>query len=213
MQGDHIPDALHKGSMDLKNGRQDLHRYGMGKDFFGGSICEDFPSMQKDRSGQKTLKGIHLMRGNQNGFSIVDQSLDDSDYGSDAGVVEIGERLIENENRWLHGQHTGDGKSSFFASGEGVGSSVRQVFETDSHQALPSTDFDFVSTQSQIFGAEGDIACNRLSNDLAIGVLKYHADTLSGMPHIVSNQNPFHINFSFLGPEQSDQVTKEGGLS
>ncbi len=98
-----------------------------------------------------------------------------------SGIIQIGKRLIKNQNAGGHCQNTGNGQSFFFAAGKPVRTAVPQMLQPDFLQRRHHPAMNLIPAQPQIFRSERHIGIDRFPHNLAVCILKHHSDLFSGV--------------------------------
>jgi hypothetical protein len=102
------------------------------------------------------------------------------DHQPGCQIVQVGQWFVHQQNLWLHGQHTGNGKASFFTPGKKVGPFIFIPGQIHCRQRPGDPVQDLIMAQSKVFRAEGRIVRYGFADDLAVGVLKHHPHLLAG---------------------------------
>ena len=77
------------------------------------------------------------------------------------GRVEVGRRLVEDEDLGAHGEHGGDGDPAALAEGEVVRGPVGEVAHPDRRERLDDPRLELGATQPEVGRAEGDVVARR----------------------------------------------------
>ena len=95
------------------------------------------------------------------------------------GRVQIGGRLVEQQDFRLHRQHAGERGSPALAGAQVVRRAVALPVETHLRQAAIHPGAHSLGVKSHVQRAEGYVLLDRRHEDLVVGILEEHADSLA----------------------------------
>ena len=111
---------------------------------------------------------------------------DDAGHGgADEGgavAVQLGRRLVQQEQPRPAGERPGQHQALLLPAGERLGGPVAPVREADRRQRLVHPRPDAVGRQSGVLQPEGDVVPGAGHDQLAVGVLGEHAQPVAGRP-------------------------------
>ncbi|WBM80556.1 hypothetical protein KIV56_03695 [Cryobacterium breve] len=128
--------------------------------------------------------------------------------------VEVGGRLVEQEQARPHGQHAGEGEALFLAAAERGGGVIERQPQADRLEGDTDPAPDLVPLHGEIFATEGDVVADSREHDLGIRVLQHETDPATGIrrPPAVDKQFAGLVAL-ILSAEHSGEGVHEGALA
>ena len=93
-----------------------------------------------------------------------------------AALVKVGERLVEDEHRWVEREHGGEGDEALLASGQSSGRAKGEPLEAEPLELAVDPPADLTRLDREVLGPERQLVLHRGHHELVVGILEHHAD-------------------------------------
>ena len=125
--------------------------------------------------------------------------------------VEVGRRLIEQEQPGPHGEHTRQGEALLLAAREVRGGAVERHRKTDLIETVAHALPDLVAGDTEVLAAEGDVVAHPGEDDLGVRILQHEPGPPGSRGRAVDEQRSFRV--TLVGREDAGEGAKERGFA
>ena len=182
------------------------HQVTIGEDLAGRTVSDDEPLREDDGAGAQ-LQGVRQVVGNHQHGDI--EAADDVGKLAATGRVEVGGRLVEDEDLRFHRQDRGDRDATALTEGE----MVRRAVEGVPHAHLPSalsTRASSRTADAQVRRSEGDVVTHRRHEQLIVRILEDDPHSPADLPQVLlAHLEPTDVNASEAAAEDAIEVQHE----
>ena len=138
-----------------------------------GTVGDDLPTVEEDRRGAGFQDHLQVVGGDQLGGL---QALDQADEPAPAAGIEVGCRLVEDEDRGPARQNSRQAHPLSLAEAEMMGRTIGRVLEIDAGQAFQGQLAGLGFAESQVERPKGHVFDHGGAEELIVGILEQQAD-------------------------------------